>query len=114
MEHYVSEPVSIMPFQLYVPGQARPGAPIRDFRPVVVPADTPEEELPLTVEEVPSEDGGEDEDPKGDTVIVSANSSKKTADSRKDVSQKEEEKSVTAGTAGSASRPVVPSPPTSL
>lgn len=116
MEHHVSEPVTLMPFQLIVPGEAAPGAPIRDFRPQVRPADAPDEKPLANAEGGPSdeiEDGGEGEDPKGGTVTVSADSSKKTDDSPKAASPSPEEKSASAVTAASASKPVVPSPPTS-
>jgi len=114
MEHNVSEPVTVMPFQFILPGEAQPGVPIRDFRPQIKPADSPEEEV--TSKEVAvndTEGDGEEEDPKGDTVTVSADSSKKTDDSQKDASPSPEEKSASAATAASASKPVVPSPPTS-
>lgn len=115
MEHHVSEPVTLMPFQLIIPGESAPGVPIRDFRPQIQPADAPDKKPLADAEEVPSdetEDGGEGEDPKGGTVMVSADSSKKTDDSPKAASPSPEEKSASAATGASASKPVVPSPPT--
>lgn len=114
----MSEPVTLMPFRLILPGEAQPGVPIRDFRPNVTPADAPSSEdgKKTSDKEVPSnesEGGGEDDDPKGDTVMVSVDSSKKTDSSQKDAVQSPEEKSANVDTGASVFKPVVPSPPTS-
>lgn len=115
----MSEPVTLMPFQLILPGESAPGVPIRDFRPQIQSADAPSKEDPKPLGNTggePSdenEDGGEEEDPKGDTAMVSADSSKKTDDSPKAASPSQEEKSASVATGASAPKPGVPSPPTS-
>lgn len=106
------EPANVTPYQSYTPGEG--GArPIKDFRPTIVPSDTPEEEFTLTVEEVPREEEVESDDPKDDTAMVSVDSSKKPETSPEDASSRTTVPSVPVVSVASVSKPVVPSKPTS-